>query len=175
MSVLVKERGIISAQPDTRMKRYMQKIKHAQGRSALVHEWLGEKGLENDLKTTLAIHEAFQEIVEVMMDLIAMMLKAVSVPPLDDYTNIGQAVTYHLLPGGADSILREANGLRNRLTHVYNDNDGGLVVRSIRNLLPRLGEYLEVIEGWLCNSCVEVGQSWTFSSRGLNSSNQTSL
>jgi hypothetical protein len=28
---------------------------------------------------------------------------------------------------------------------------------------------------WVCNSCVEVGQSWEFSGRGLNGSNQTSL
>jgi len=139
----------MSAQQDTRTKRYMQKIKHAQGRSALVHEWLSEKGHENELKTTLAIHKAFQEIVEVMMDLVAMMLKDVSVPPLDDYTNIGKAVEHRLLPKESESILREANGLRNRLIHVYNDIDGGIVVRSIHGILPKLDEYLQVIERWV--------------------------
>lgn len=146
---MVKERGTIMPQPDTRVKRYMQKIEHAQGRSALVHGWLKDKGLEQDLKTTLAIHKAFQEIVEVVMDLIAMMLKDVSTPPLDDYTNISKAVERGLLPRESESVLREANGLRNRLIHVYNDINGGQVVGSIRKLLPRLDEYLQVIDKWV--------------------------
>ena len=146
---MVKERDTITPQPDTRIKRYMQKIEHARGRSALVHDWLKEKGLENDLRTTLAIHKAFQEIVEVVMDLIAMMLKDVSVPPLDDYTNISKAVEHGLLPQGSESVLREANGLRNRLIHVYNDSDGSRAVGSIRKLLPKLDEYLQVIDKWV--------------------------
>jgi uncharacterized protein YutE (UPF0331/DUF86 family) len=148
-STFVKERGTITPQPDARTKRYMLKIEHARGRSALVHDWLKEKGLENDLRTMLAIHKAFQEIVEVIMDLIAMMLKDTSTPPLDDYTNISKAVVHGLLPQESESVLREANGLRNRLIHVYNDINGGKAVGSIQKLLPKLDEYLRVIDKWI--------------------------
>jgi uncharacterized protein YutE (UPF0331/DUF86 family) len=146
---LDKESDLISKQADARMKRYLQKIKHGQSRCALLHEWLGEKGLETDLRTTLAIDKAFQEVAEVMMDLLAMMLKDRSIPPLDDYTNITKVIEEGLLPKAAEPILRETNGLRNKLIHVYNDIDGAIVLRNVRNLLPQLESYLGVIEAWV--------------------------
>ncbi len=68
---------------------------------------------------------------------------------LDDYTNIAQAVTYHLLPDDATPVLREANGLLNRLIHVYNSIDNTLASKSIERLLPQLDKCLEVIERWV--------------------------
>jgi len=83
------------------------------------------------------------------MDLVAMMLKDQSIPPLDDYTNITQAIENGLLPKEAQPILREANGLGNRLIHVYNNIDASAVLTSVRGLLPRLEAYLEAIEEWV--------------------------
>ncbi len=144
-----KESDLISKQADARMKRYLQKIKHGQSRCTSLHEWLGKKGLEKDLMATLAIDKAFQEVVEVMMDLLAMMLKDKSIPPLDDYTNITEVIEVGLLPKEAQPILREANGLRNKLIHVYNDTDGAIALRNMRALLPQLQSYLGVIEAWV--------------------------
>lgn len=44
-------------------------------------------------------------------------------------------------------ILREANGLRNRVIHKYNKTDDNTAKESIINLLPHLKEILEKLKG----------------------------
>lgn len=131
------------------MKRYLQKIRHGQSRCTSLREWLGRKGLEKDLMATLAIDKAFQEVAEVMMDLLVMMLKDRSIPPLDDYTNIAKVAGEGLLPKEAEPVLLETNRLRNRLVHLYSDVDGVMALESARRLLPQVEAYLGVIEAWV--------------------------
>ncbi len=46
-------------------------------------------------------------------------------------------------------MLIEANGLRNRLVHRYNQSDDLVAFVSIKELLPKIGEFAEVIEQWM--------------------------
>ena len=144
-----KECDTIPAISETRTKRYLVKIEHGRNRIDLIKSWLGEEDLQHDIKTVLAISKAFQEVAEVSVDLIAMLLKDNSLLPLDDYTNIDRVLELGVLSADQGPMLRETNGLRNRLIHVYNGLSVEVLFESIKRLLPGLGSYLEVIEGWL--------------------------
>ena len=46
-------------------------------------------------------------------------------------------------------VLIEANGLRNRLVHRYNQSDDLIAFVSIKELLPQMMDFVEVIEQWM--------------------------
>ncbi|MBN2228361.1 MAG: DUF86 domain-containing protein [Candidatus Thorarchaeota archaeon] len=135
--------------PETRKKRYMQKIHHGRHRIALVEEWQMEKVSDYDIKNLLAIEKAAQESIEVATDLIAMILKDTSIPPTDDYTNISRLLEQGLITEEIGKIMRNANGLRNRLIHVYNDIEIEVLLQSIKRVLPGITKFLDVVEKWL--------------------------
>ncbi len=135
---------------EPRKKRYMQKVEHCRNRISHLEVWLEEiDANEPETKTLLAIKKACQEVVDVSTDMLAMMLKDNSIPPTDDYTNIRQASEKGLIPNTLTKSLREANGLRNRLIHVYNDIDIPMLVQSIERIIPGIKELLLVVEHWL--------------------------
>lgn len=135
--------------PENRKKRYMQKILHGRNRIELVEVWQQEKISEHETKSLLAIEKAAQEVIEVATDLMAMILKDTSIPPTDDYTNISRILELGLITKEVGAILKEANGLRYRLIHVYNDVDIDILLESIKRVLPGLTEFLNVVEKWL--------------------------
>ncbi len=135
--------------PENRKKRYMRKILHGRNRIELVEVWQQEKISEHETKSLLAIEKAAQEVIEVATDLMAMMLKDTSIPPTDDYTNIARILELGLITKEVGAILKEANGLRNRLIHVYNDVDIDILLESIKRVLPGITEFLNVVEKWL--------------------------
>ena len=135
--------------PENRKKRYMQKILHGRNRIELVEVWQQEKISEHETKSLLAIEKAAQEVIEVATDLMAMILKDTSIPPTDDYTNISRVLELGLITKEVGAILKEANGLRNRLIHVYNDVDIDILLESIKRVLPGISEFLNVVEKWL--------------------------
>jgi len=135
--------------PENRKKRYLQKILHGRNRIELVEVWQQEKISEHETKSLLAIEKAAQEVIEVATDLMAMILKDTSIPPTDDYTNISRILELGLITKEVGAILKEANGLRNRLIHVYNDVDIDILLESIKRVLPGITEFLDVVEKWL--------------------------
>ena len=134
---------------ESRKKRYLQKIHHGRNRIELVEVWQQEKISEHETKSLLAIEKAAQETIEVTTDLMAMILKDTSIPPTDDYTNISRVLELGLITKEVGAILKEANGLRNRLIHVYNDVDIDILLESIKRVLPGITEFLDVVEKWL--------------------------
>ncbi len=135
--------------PEPRKKRYMRKIHHGRHRITLVKEWQKEGTSEYEIKSLLAIEKAAQESIEVATDLMAMILKDISIPPTDDYTNISRVLEQDIIAEKTGRILREANGLRNRLIHVYNDIEQKVLLQSIRRVMPGISEFLDVVEKWL--------------------------
>lgn len=135
--------------PESRKKRYMQKIHHGRNRVELVEVWQKEKVSEHETKSLLAIEKAAQEAIEVATDLTAMILKDKSIPPTDDYTNIARMLEMGFINKGIGDLMREANGLRNRLIHVYNDVDVEVLLQSIKRVLPGVTKFLDVVEKWL--------------------------
>ena len=134
-------------QPKTlpsRQKRYKEKID-------LIEERLEDvETLVNDFSDKikrLACYKAFQEAVEGLFDIIAMSLKDEDKVIEDDYTNIDKLEEIGVLNLKDSKILREANGLRNRVVHKYNKTDDNTAKESIRNLLPHLKEISEKLKG----------------------------
>ncbi|HJH26442.1 MAG TPA: DUF86 domain-containing protein [Methanophagales archaeon] len=118
-------------------------------RSEEIREWT--KGYEaeeftRDEKTKLAAYKAFQEVAESCMDIVAMACKDKKIVPKEDYTNIENL---DFIDESIKGVLIEANGLRNRLVHRYNQSDDLVAFVSIKELLPRIEEFVEMIEQWM--------------------------
>lgn len=132
----------------SRAKRYKDKMNIILKRSDQADDWLQElfsaQTLEDD-KTKLATYKAFQEIVEATMDIVAMMLKDMEKIPKDDYSNIESLE----INEETKAVLREANGLRNRLVHRYNQTDDLAALESMRIILPDMRSFIEEVELWI--------------------------
>ncbi len=118
-----------------RLKRYNEKINFIEERLLDIEEWIqnAEEKLER-----LACYKAFQEAVEAIFDLIAMMLKDNGKEVEDDYTNLEKIKVLKILSTEETGILIEANGLRNRIIHRYNTTDDKIAIESIKSLLPTI-------------------------------------
>jgi uncharacterized protein YutE (UPF0331/DUF86 family) len=67
---------------------------------------------------------------------------------------IKKTMNHHLLRNGLfdntlSSILRKANGLRNRLVHGYNTLSDEVALESIKILLPEIKKMRRFIETWI--------------------------
>lgn len=122
-----------------REKRYKEKFELARERIEDVEILLGD--FDNKF-SRLACYKAFQELVESIFDIIAMLLKDHGKTVEDDYTNVEKLERIAINKKDAD-ILREANGLRNRIIHRYNRVDDMIAKQSIENLLPHLKNLLD--------------------------------
>jgi uncharacterized protein YutE (UPF0331/DUF86 family) len=132
-----------------RTKRYKDKIGKASKRADQINQWALEVSQEDffeDEKTRLATYKAFQEMVEACLDIVAMICKDTNNVPNDDYTNIQNL---EWLDKKTKAALSEANGLRNRLVHRYNQTDDIIALESMRALLPELKGFLEDVETWI--------------------------
>lgn len=89
-----------------------------------------------------------QEVVEGLMDLLAMILKDTKKQPKDDYTNIQLANEEKLISKTEQELLNEANGLRYQLVHGYNGLNDKLVYDALTRLLPDLKELLQKVKQW---------------------------
>ncbi len=125
--------------------RYFDKLNHIDRRVGNIESWLPFSGEE---RTKLAIYKAFQEIVEAFFDVLSMKLVELKIPPKDDYTNILILEEKGLINKETSSVLRSANGLRNRLIHGYNKVSDELALESIKILLPKLVEIRKALESW---------------------------
>jgi uncharacterized protein YutE (UPF0331/DUF86 family) len=132
-----------------RIKRYKDKIGKASKRADQINQWALETSHEDflvDEKTKLATYKAFQEMVEACLDIVAMICKDTNNVPSDDYTNIQNL---EWLGKEIKAALSEANGLRNRLVHRYNQTDDTIALESMKALLPELRGFLEDVEIWI--------------------------
>ncbi len=132
---------------EIRKKRYLQKIKHAEKRISEFNAW--KESFFFDEKTRLACYKAVQEIIECCMDLVAMLLKDEKEVPRDDYTNISVLEERGIISHDLALVLKELNGLRNRIVHEYNGLSDEIAFNSIETLLPEVEKFLRVVKEWL--------------------------
>ena len=67
----------------------------------------------------------------------------------DDYTNIEKLREKGIIDENKEDMMKEANGLRNRLVHEYNGLERTTAIESIKVLNEDLGTVLEDIREWL--------------------------
>ena len=63
----------------------------------------------------------------------------------DDYKNTERLIDMKIIDKKNAEILNEANGLRNRIVHKYNNLDDALAKESIIELMPNLKKILNVL------------------------------
>jgi len=136
---------------NVRRDRYKDKIELIEKRIGEIDGWTdisSEEFLEDE-RTKLATYKAFQELAESCMDIVAMVCKDVKILPKDDYTNIEKLSAKLKFD---KRVLQEANGLRNRLIHRYNTTDDLMAFQSIKEILPEITIFIEVINKWIKTS-----------------------
>jgi len=135
-----------------RLRRYIDKIEHIEERIEDIRTWLNEREdiREMDKKTHLAVYKAMQEVVEASTDIVAMILKDEGKLPKDDYTNIEKLFELNIIDRSVKEALNEADGLRNRLVHEYNELNDEIALESIQSLLVQIEEFVEAaVKKWL--------------------------
>ena len=135
-----------------RLRRYIDKIEHIEERIEDIRTWSNEREdiREMDKKTHLAVYKAMQEVVEASTDIVAMILKDEGKLPKDDYTNIEKLFELNIIDRSVKEALNEADGLRNRLVHEYNELNDEIALESIQSLLVQIEEFVEAaVKKWL--------------------------
>ncbi|KXB04682.1 hypothetical protein AKJ49_01805, partial [candidate division MSBL1 archaeon SCGC-AAA382A03] len=101
---------------ENRITRYRQKISVIEKRKENIKTWIDEE----DEKSVLAVYKSYQELIESFTDIFAMIVKNLNELVEDDYTNIEKLRKRGILSEEQEGLMKEANGLRNRLVHEYN-------------------------------------------------------
>jgi len=140
-----------------RIERYVEKLEHFNKISNKLNDWVknldGNGFLDLDLKEQFGIYHAFQIIIEIITDLIAMAVKDLKVRPKDDYSNIESLKERGFLSEELSLTLRKLNGLRNILVHDYNGIDDLLAFKSIKESISVIKEFHKVMREWLKKNC----------------------
>ncbi len=130
---------------EERVSRYRDKISIITKRRDNISSWIRD----GDEKSTLAVYKAYQEMIEAFTDIFAMILKDMGDVVEDDYTNIEKLRERGLLDEEQVGVMKESNGLRNRLVHDYNGLEKEIAIESIERTNSKVTEVLEVIRGWI--------------------------
>lgn len=130
-----------------RITRYRQKISVIEKRKENIKTWIDEE----DEKSVLAVYKSYQELIESFTDIFAMIVKDMNELVEDDYTNIEKLRERGILSEEQEGLMKEANGLRNRLVHEYNGLERETAVNSIRRINSKLDKVLEKVKKWMKN------------------------
>ena len=143
---------------EERIKRYTDKLDYLNQTIEYLYKWtegINSKAFGETirLQEKYGIYHAFQIVIEIITDLIAMMVKDLKSIPKDDYTNIGIIQQKKIINSELSAKLREANGLRNRIVHEYNGLDDNLAYNRLKLLLEYFKEFNTVVKEWLKKNC----------------------
>ncbi|MDI6806978.1 MAG: DUF86 domain-containing protein [Candidatus Aenigmarchaeota archaeon] len=130
-------------------KRYRQKLNELENRLEFLKgnlSWKEEFISNRMLKK--ACYKEFQEAVEIVSDILAMIVKDSGKAVEDDYTNI-EIVSKVLNSSDIKSGLRSAHGLRNILVHEYNEINDELAFDSILENIEVLKKFADMAKEWL--------------------------
>lgn len=138
-----------------RERQYKRKFDAIYNGLKLLSEWLIPISLEeflSDTKTRYASYKAFQEVVEALMDICAMIVKDIGEEPKDDYTNIETLVEHKVIPSRLKDVLVSANSLRNWIIHKYNKLNDTIAYERMVDMFDVLRELVEELINWLSKS-----------------------
>lgn len=133
-----------------RHQRYFQKLAELEDKKEFIEENLGEeKKFLKDRVLRKAMYKEFQELVEIISDLSAMIVKDKGKVVEDDYSNMEKLSKILGFDEKLIENLKKANGLRNILVHEYNGIIDRQAYYSIKEILPSVKEFGEKLEKWL--------------------------
>lgn len=128
-----------------RVSRYKEKISLIEKRKNDISNWIDKR----DEKSVLAIYKAYQEMVEGLTDIFAMILKDMDEVVEDDYSNIENLRGEGILTVKQEELMKEANGLRNRLVYEYNGLERKTALDSIKGINSEVENVLEEVRTWI--------------------------
>ena len=129
-------------------KRVMEKVEIVVERVEFIEEHLSKEILRDRILRK-AIYKEFQEAVEAMADICAMVRRGTNSSAKDDYSNIDFLVEKDVLEERTGIKLKEANGLRNRLIHGYDGVNDETACCAIEELIGNLRDFSVVILEWM--------------------------
>jgi len=130
---------------EKRISRYKEKISVIEKRKSNISSWIDDRSE----KGILAVYKAYQELMEAFTDIFAMILKDMGEIVEDDYTNIEKLREKKLLDEEQEALMKEANGLRNRLVHEYNGLEKKTAVESIERINSEVDKILKDVRKWI--------------------------
>ena len=137
---------------ERRRQRYMQKLAELDDRIYFIKRNLG--GEDEFLRNRIlrkAMYKEFQELVEIMSDLSAMIVKDNNSIVQDDYSNLDSISRILNLDENLVIDLKMATGLRNVLVHEYNGIIDKQAYESIDTILPSIESFKNKLREWLEN------------------------
>jgi uncharacterized protein YutE (UPF0331/DUF86 family) len=129
-------------------KRILEKVEIVVERVEFIEKHLSEKILIDRILRK-AIYKEFQEAVEAVSDVCAMVRRGLNSSAKDDYSNIDFLVENAILEERKGAKLKEANGLRNRLIHGYDGVNDEIACYAIKELVGDLRDFSVVVLEWM--------------------------
>ncbi|MBS3781963.1 MAG: DUF86 domain-containing protein [Candidatus Thermoplasmatota archaeon] len=128
-----------------RVSRYKEKLSLIDKRKNNISNWIDHR----DEKSVLAIYKAYQEMIEALTDIFAMMIKDLDEVVKDDYSNIDKLKEKGIMSDKRVGLMKEANGLRNRLVHEYNGLERKTALSSLKRINSEVDDILEEVRKWI--------------------------
>jgi uncharacterized protein YutE (UPF0331/DUF86 family) len=122
------------------IKRILEKVETVIERVEFIEEHLSQQ-IPRDRILRKALYKEFQEAVEAVSDVCAMLRRGLNSSAKDDYSNIDFLVM-------AEKI-KEATGLRNRLIPGYDGVDDETACYAITELIADLKDFSVVVLEWI--------------------------
>ena len=129
-------------------ERIMEKMEILIDRIEFINENISDEMVENRILKK-ALYKEFQEAIEAMTDICALIRRGLNSSAKDDYTNIDFLVEKKVIDSKTGKKMKEANGLRNRLVHEYDGLNDMLAYESMKELVNHLKSFSQEVLKWM--------------------------
>ncbi|KAA0002883.1 MAG: DUF86 domain-containing protein [Thermoplasmata archaeon] len=129
-------------------ERIMEKMEILIDRIEFINENISDEMVENRILKK-ALYKEFQEAIEAMTDICALIRRGLNSSAKDDYTNIDFLVEKKVIGSKTGKKMKEANGLRNRLIHEYDGLNDMLAYESMKELVNHLKSFSQEVLKWM--------------------------
>lgn len=121
--------------------RYLSKLE----RFFEEEEFIIAHRIEDEVTERAMLH-ALEIAVEVSMDVIAMKIRDMGLKVDDDATNIEKITGAGIISKDEADFLRQMNGVRNFIVHMYNKLDMGIVNEALSRIGELKGIIVKIVE-----------------------------
>ncbi len=134
---------------DTRIReRILQRVEALIDRIEFIERHMSD-AMMSDRILRKALYKEFQEAMEAVTDICALIRRMLSSSAQDDYTNLDYLVTGGIIDPETGKDMKSANGLKNRLVHEYDGINDRIAYAAMQRLVPRLRRFSEEVLVWL--------------------------
>ncbi len=96
-----------------------------------------------------ALYKEFQEAMEAVTDICALIRRTLHSSAQDDYANLDYLVGKEIIAPETGRDMKTANGLRNRLVHEYDGVNDRIAYDAMQRLMPSLSRFSGEVLTWL--------------------------